>query len=217
MLKGTMKITLFFSSIHPWTNNFPCVRGLSSFSLSLVENRARGSSICSPKVEQTNIHHLFISSDFSFPSSFLFLLFLFLLTYNIHNLYKLIYLHSCSTLPYLSFSTYIKKGTKHPWSSPSSFTMSEHQYKFNVSMSCGGCSGAIERVLKKLEGIFLFLSFPHPFSLFFPVLALNFVCGVLHTLCILYHLGYFSPPKLLFIYIYYPSLIYLLLMIWSRR
>jgi len=31
--------------------------------------------------------------------------------------------------------------------------MSEHQYKFNVSMSCGGCSGAIERVLKKLEGV----------------------------------------------------------------
>ncbi|KAH9817405.1 iron/copper transporter Atx1 [Teratosphaeria destructans] len=31
--------------------------------------------------------------------------------------------------------------------------MSEHNYKFNVNMSCGGCSGAIERVLKKLEGI----------------------------------------------------------------
>ncbi|KAK2805955.1 hypothetical protein FQN50_005970 [Emmonsiellopsis sp. PD_5] len=29
----------------------------------------------------------------------------------------------------------------------------EHQYKFNVSMSCGGCSGAIERVLKKLDGV----------------------------------------------------------------
>ncbi|GAQ41309.1 HMA, heavy metal-associated [Aspergillus niger] len=29
--------------------------------------------------------------------------------------------------------------------------MSDHQYKFNVSMSCGGCSGAVERVLKKLE------------------------------------------------------------------
>ncbi len=28
----------------------------------------------------------------------------------------------------------------------------EHQYKFNVSMSCGGCSGAVERVLKKLDG-----------------------------------------------------------------
>jgi copper chaperone len=27
-----------------------------------------------------------------------------------------------------------------------------HTYKFNVAMSCGGCSGAIERVLKKLEG-----------------------------------------------------------------
>jgi len=27
-----------------------------------------------------------------------------------------------------------------------------HTYKFNVAMSCGGCSGAVERVLKKLEG-----------------------------------------------------------------
>ncbi len=29
----------------------------------------------------------------------------------------------------------------------------EHNYVFNVSMSCGGCSGAVERVLKKLEGM----------------------------------------------------------------
>ncbi|KAH7367156.1 heavy metal-associated domain-containing protein [Plectosphaerella cucumerina] len=29
----------------------------------------------------------------------------------------------------------------------------EHTYKFNVSMSCGGCSGAIDRVLKKLDGV----------------------------------------------------------------
>jgi copper chaperone len=27
-----------------------------------------------------------------------------------------------------------------------------HKYQFNVTMSCGGCSGAVERVLKKLEG-----------------------------------------------------------------
>jgi len=27
-----------------------------------------------------------------------------------------------------------------------------HTYKFNVAMSCGGCSGAVERVLKKLDG-----------------------------------------------------------------
>lgn len=27
-----------------------------------------------------------------------------------------------------------------------------HTYEFNISMSCGGCSGAIDRVLKKLEG-----------------------------------------------------------------
>ncbi|KAL4905687.1 hypothetical protein BDW74DRAFT_177393 [Aspergillus multicolor] len=32
----------------------------------------------------------------------------------------------------------------------------EHQYKFNVSMSCGGCSGAVERVLKKLDGVISF-------------------------------------------------------------
>jgi copper chaperone len=30
--------------------------------------------------------------------------------------------------------------------------MSEHNYKFNVAMSCGGCSGAVERVLKRLDG-----------------------------------------------------------------
>ena len=28
----------------------------------------------------------------------------------------------------------------------------EHTYKFNVSMSCSGCSGAVDRVLKKLDG-----------------------------------------------------------------
>ena len=30
--------------------------------------------------------------------------------------------------------------------------MAEHHYKFNVTMTCGGCSGAVERVLKKLDG-----------------------------------------------------------------
>ncbi|KAJ5909150.1 heavy metal ion transporter [Penicillium taxi] len=29
----------------------------------------------------------------------------------------------------------------------------DHQYKFNVSMSCGGCSGAVERILKRLDGV----------------------------------------------------------------
>ncbi|TGO81963.1 hypothetical protein BPOR_0960g00010 [Botrytis porri] len=29
----------------------------------------------------------------------------------------------------------------------------EHTYKFNISMSCGGCSGAVDRVLKKLDGV----------------------------------------------------------------
>lgn len=28
----------------------------------------------------------------------------------------------------------------------------EHTYKFNVSMSCNGCSGAVDRVLKRLDG-----------------------------------------------------------------
>jgi len=32
--------------------------------------------------------------------------------------------------------------------------MAEHNYKFNVTMTCGGCSGAVERVLKKLDGMF---------------------------------------------------------------
>lgn len=34
----------------------------------------------------------------------------------------------------------------------------DHTYKFNISMSCGGCSGAVDRVLKKLDGEFV--SFP---------------------------------------------------------
>jgi copper chaperone len=33
-----------------------------------------------------------------------------------------------------------------------------HTYKFNIGMSCGGCSGAVERVLKKLDGN----AFPSP-------------------------------------------------------
>jgi copper chaperone len=27
-----------------------------------------------------------------------------------------------------------------------------HTYEFNVSMSCGGCSGAVDRAIKKLDG-----------------------------------------------------------------
>ena len=30
--------------------------------------------------------------------------------------------------------------------------MSDHTYNFNITMTCGGCSGAVERVLKKLDG-----------------------------------------------------------------
>jgi hypothetical protein len=33
-----------------------------------------------------------------------------------------------------------------------STTAEQRTYKFNVSMSCGGCSGAVDRVLKKLDG-----------------------------------------------------------------
>ncbi|CAP70525.1 uncharacterized protein PODANS_3_5920 [Podospora anserina S mat+] len=32
-------------------------------------------------------------------------------------------------------------------------TGQEHKYHFNIVMSCGGCSGAVDRVLKKLEGV----------------------------------------------------------------
>ncbi|KAL7787765.1 hypothetical protein V8C37DRAFT_260489 [Trichoderma ceciliae] len=28
-----------------------------------------------------------------------------------------------------------------------------HTYEFDITMTCGGCSGAIDRVLKKLEGV----------------------------------------------------------------
>ncbi|KAK4056737.1 Cytosolic copper metallochaperone [Microbotryomycetes sp. JL221] len=31
--------------------------------------------------------------------------------------------------------------------------MAESQYQFDVVMTCSGCSGAIERVLKKTEGV----------------------------------------------------------------
>ncbi|TNY19715.1 copper chaperone taha [Rhodotorula diobovata] len=31
--------------------------------------------------------------------------------------------------------------------------MAESTYKFNVKMTCGGCSSAVERVLKKTEGV----------------------------------------------------------------
>lgn len=29
----------------------------------------------------------------------------------------------------------------------------QHTYKFDIAMSCGGCSGAVDRVLKKLDGL----------------------------------------------------------------
>ncbi|PSS18357.1 hypothetical protein M430DRAFT_34931 [Amorphotheca resinae ATCC 22711] len=30
---------------------------------------------------------------------------------------------------------------------------SEHIYKFSISMSCGGCSSSVERVIKELNGL----------------------------------------------------------------
>lgn len=39
-----------------------------------------------------------------------------------------------------------------------------HTYEFNVSMSCGGCSGAIDRVLKKLDGKFFVFSLRPPWQ-----------------------------------------------------
>ncbi|KAI0035086.1 copper chaperone taha, partial [Vararia minispora EC-137] len=30
---------------------------------------------------------------------------------------------------------------------------SDHSYEFNVKMTCGGCSGAVTRVLQKAEGV----------------------------------------------------------------
>ena len=40
----------------------------------------------------------------------------------------------------------------------------EHQYKFNVAMSCGGCSGAVTRVLSKLDGTSMNLQTSKPHS-----------------------------------------------------
>ncbi|KAI4210900.1 MAG: hypothetical protein LQ351_006304 [Letrouitia transgressa] len=35
----------------------------------------------------------------------------------------------------------------------SSSASASHHYKFNVKMTCGGCSGAVDRVLKRIPGI----------------------------------------------------------------
>jgi len=40
-----------------------------------------------------------------------------------------------------------------------------HVYKFGVNMSCGGCSGAVKRVLQKLDGMHFFLPFFLSFAL----------------------------------------------------
>lgn len=31
--------------------------------------------------------------------------------------------------------------------------MNQHEYKFEVVMTCSGCSGAVSRVLSKLDGV----------------------------------------------------------------
>jgi copper chaperone CopZ len=48
----------------------------------------------------------------------------------------------------------------------------EHTYKFNVSMSCGGCSGAVNRVLGKLDGLSLLLLYC-PSTPFHDVLSIS--------------------------------------------
>jgi hypothetical protein len=47
---------------------------------------------------------------------------------------------------------------------PNADVAAEHKYQFNVSMSCGGCSGAIDRVLKRMEGACLLSPYsPDPY------------------------------------------------------
>lgn len=70
------------------------------------------------------------------------------------------YLNTQRTLPPNYISTPTSPNTSNTQTqteAPSSetnttFTMADHTYKFNVTMSCGGCSGAVDRVLKRLEG-----------------------------------------------------------------
>lgn len=67
------------------------------------------------------------------------------------------YLNTQRTLPpnYISTPTSdTQTQTEAPSSTNASTTstMADHTYKFNVTMSCGGCSGAVDRVLKRLEG-----------------------------------------------------------------
>ena len=53
-----------------------------------------------------------------------------------------------------------KKVPDFPYSKPPTHftTMADveapHHYKFNIKMTCSGCSGAVDRVLKKTEGSF---------------------------------------------------------------
>lgn len=66
--------------------------------------------------------------------------------------------------------------------------MSEHKYVYGVSMSCKGCSGAVERVLGKLDGSSFYLlprlplsrNFTHPHP--FPSLPLPVITPSLHFL-----------------------------------
>ena len=58
--------------------------------------------------------------------------------------------------PPVSFSYYFltsQNNPYHPSTSPAMAAVStEPHYKFDIVMTCGGCSGAIERTLKKLDG-----------------------------------------------------------------
>ena len=51
-----------------------------------------------------------------------------------------------------------------------------HHYKFDVTMTCGGCSGAVDRVLKKMDGT-VFPSFLSP--IFYLVISPKFLALLL--------------------------------------
>ncbi len=61
-------------------------------------------------------------------------------------------------------------------SAPVAAPAGEHTYNFNITMSCGGCSGAVERVLKKLDGVFSSPPLTH-MCLFFPTFVFALLLG----------------------------------------
>lgn len=53
--------------------------------------------------------------------------------------------------------------------------MADAHYKFHITMTCGGCSGAVERSLKKLDGTFCGLR--PVYRSFYPPLPLPLSCS----------------------------------------